>query len=120
MLPGVPLSGSMPKGTRFLGPSEDPLPAVPGVLVADLGVPDQVPKLLLLVGDNTLAPNLSKLVTFCSLQRQSWVLSHGFVALVQPHGALGLVACKQSHRHLNILHQSTAEAEGSRMTSEQS
>ncbi len=76
MLPGVPLSGSMPKVTRFLGPSEDPLPAVPGVLVADLGVPDPVPKLLLLVGDSTLVPNLSKLVTFCSLQRQSLILSH--------------------------------------------
>ncbi len=74
MLPGVPLSGSMPKVTRFLGPAEDPLPAVPGVLVADLGVPDPAPKLLLLVGDNTFVPNLSKLVTFCSLQR--WVLDH--------------------------------------------
>ncbi len=104
MLPGVPLSGSTPKVTRFLGPSEDPLPAVPGVLVADLGVPDPVPKLLLLVGDSTLVPNLSRLVTFCSLQRPSWVSSHGFVAHAHPHCALSLVACKQSHRHLNILH----------------
>ena len=117
MLPGVPLSGSMPKVTRFLGPSEDPLPAVPGVLVADLGVPDAGPKLLLLVGDSTLVPNLSKLVTFCSLQRQSWVLSHALQPM-QTHCALSLVACKQSHKRLDILHQCTAGAEGSRMTCE--
>lgn len=76
MLPGVPLPGSMPKATRLLGASEYPLPAVPGVLMADLGVPDPAPKLLLLVGDSTLVPNLSKLVTLCSLQRPSWVLNH--------------------------------------------
>ncbi len=101
MLLGVPLSGSMPKVTRFLGPSEDPLPAVPGVLVADLGVPDPVPKLLLLVGDSTLVPNLSRLVTFCSLQRPSWVSSH----VMQPmRSHTVLSAWWHANRVTNILH----------------
>ena len=61
--------------TRFLGPSEDP-PALPGVLVADMGVPDPAVELLLLLGDNTLGPILSKLVTFCNLQQHEPIIGH--------------------------------------------
>ncbi len=75
-LPGVahiPLSGSMPKLTRFLGPPDE-TPAKPlGVLMAEPGpfVPDLAMQLLLLLGDSTFALNLSRLVTFWSLQHQS-------------------------------------------------
>lgn len=66
----IPASESVPKVTCFLGPSELATSSL-GVLRADPdpepGVPDFGKLLLLLLGDKTLLPILSRLVTCCSL-----------------------------------------------------
>lgn len=68
----IAASESVPKVTCFLGPS-DPPASSPGVFRADPdpepGVPDLPRLLLLLLGDKTLVPTRSRLVTFCNLQR---------------------------------------------------
>lgn len=68
----IAASASVPKVTCFFGPS-DPPASSPGVFRADPdpepGVPDLPRLLLLLLGDKTLLPTLSRLVTFCNLQQ---------------------------------------------------